>query len=383
MSDKPGRMNTYMKYRAICCMAAISCAVLAGCSGDSKKTEIPELLEPVGRVADTCVVTKSDISNTRILDAQAIPATEELSFETDGYVAQINVKLGDSVKKGDVLAVLDGAGEGNEYDQIIRQIDQNKTTYSEENLVAEYDIKIMQTEKNQLNKKYKEASGDEKKELKKQIAVKQADIDIAKESLKGKKEIQSIELSELERKKKVAYNNVQQYYLKAPMDGQITYISLTPSQNVASGEFVMALSDMNTVRIKSDFISKHTLNMAEEYYVVYKNKHYGLKQQEYDPEEIEGLLAEEKVPYSFYDITESEVDFPIGESLDMYVISDKATEALVIPSNALYKEQSTYYVYKKSGETKVKTEVTVGTITTAMVQIVDGVKEGDVLYVKE
>lgn len=31
----------------------------------------------------------------------------------------------------------------------------------------------------------------------------------------------------------------------------------------------------------------------------------------------------------------------------------------------------------------MKTEVTVGTTTTSMVQIVDGIGEGDVVYVKE
>ena len=372
-----------MRYRSICCAMLAVCAVLTGCSGNDKAMEVPELLEPVGRISDTCVVTKSDISNTKILDAQAITATEELGFEIEGCVMDINVKLGDSVSKGDILATIDGAGEGNEYDEIVNQIEQNQTTYSEQNLVAEYDIKIMETEKKQLNKKLKEAGQGEKKELKNQIAVKQADIDIAKEELKGKKEIQDIEMKELERKKKAAYNNIQKYYLKAPIDGVITYVNIEPGQLVVANQSVIALSDMNTVQIKSDFISKRELNQSDDYYVVYKDKHYGLVQHEYDPEEIEALMAEEKTPYSYYDIKESEVDFPIGESLNMYVVSDQSNDALVIPSNALYQEQSAYYVYKKSGDTKVKTEVTVGTITTAMVQIIDGVQEGDVLYVKE
>ena len=86
---------------------------------------------------------------------------------------------------------------------------------------------------------------------------------------------------------------------------------------------------------------------------------------------------------SYFDVKDSNAEFDIGESLELYVISDEQKDALIIPSNALYREGSVCYVYKQEGNTKVKTEVTVGTTTTSMVQIVDGIGEGDVVYVKE
>ena len=67
----------------------------------------------------------------------------------------------------------------------------------------------------------------------------------------------------------------------------------------------------------------------------------------------------------------------------MYVESGFQSNALVIPANALYKEGSLYYVYKKTGDTKAMTEVTVGTITPSFVQITDGLSEGDEVYVKQ
>ena len=153
--------------------------------------------------------------------------------------------------------------------------------------------------------------------------------------------------------------------------------------SVSANDFVVALSDTDRKQIKSEFVSKRDLTAADDYYVMYKNKHYGVVQQEYDPAGIDELVEQELVPRSYFDVKDSNAEFDIGESLELYVISDEQKDALIIPSNALYREGSVCYVYKQEGNTKVKTEVTVGTTTTSMVQIVDGIGEGDVVYVKE
>lgn len=372
-----------MKIRYRVLLTAVMCIGLAGCTGKDKSMEIPELLEPVGSVSDTVSVVKGDISSTKIYDAQVIPYTEELGFEVDGNIAEIKVKLGDEVKKGDIIAVLDGAGEGNEYDSLVNEINVQKNAYSEENLVAGYDIRIMETEKNQLIKSLKSAPKDQKKDIRKQIELKKVDIEIAKARLSGNKEIQELELKELKRKKKAALEDLEKNYLYATMDGIITYINVEPGMTVAANDFAVALSDNNKKQIKSEFVSKRELTAADDYYVLFKNKHYGVIQHEYDPAEIDNLVESELIPRSYFDVKDEDVEFEIGESLELYVISDERKDALIIPSNALYKEGSVAYVYKQAGDTKVKTEVTVGTSTTSMVQIVDGIQEGDVVYVKE
>ncbi len=49
-----------------------------------------------------------------------------------------------------------------------------------------------------------------------------------------------------------------------------------------------------------------------------------------------------------------------------------------------YIRKGLYIMYiKKTGGTKVMTEVTVGTITPSFVQITDGLSEGDEVYVKQ
>ena len=367
-------------YRAL--LIAGMCMGLMGC-GKDKDVEAPELLEPVGSVSDAVTVTKGDISSTKIYDAQVIPYTEELGFEIDGTVLEVKARLGDTVKKGDIIGVLTGAGDGNEYDSVVEQINQQKSTYSEENHNAESDIRIMETEKKQLQNSLGNAPDGNKKDIKKQLEVKKVDIEIAKTRLSGNRAIQDIELKELERKKKAALEKLKENYLYATMDGVITYVNMEPGMSVSANDFVVALSDTDRKQIKSEFVSKRDLTAADDYYVMYKNKHYAVVQQEYDPAGIDELVEQELVPRSYFDVKDSNAEFDIGESLELYVISDEQKDALIIPSNALYREGSVCYVYKQEGNTKVKTEVTVGTTTTSMVQIVDGIGEGDVVYVKE
>ena len=56
---------------------------------------------------------------------------------------------------------------------------------------------------------------------------------------------------------------------------------------------------------------------------------------------------------------------------------------LVVPANAIYTDESGRYVYLIGGDTRTRQAVSTGRFTTTLVQITDGLKEGDLVYVKE
>ena len=72
----------------------------------------------------------------------------------------------------------------------------------------------------------------------------------------------------------------------------------------------------------------------------------------------------------------------MGDSATIELYNDTASDALVVPSNAVFKGKSNRYVYLMEGNNKKKTTVTIGTVTDAYTQILTGVKEGDVVYVQ-
>lgn len=357
--------------------------IFAGCKEKKQTMDVPELAWPQGDTYDVVTVKKQDICNMEYRDAQVIPYTKEMGFSTSGIIEEIKVKQGQHVNTGDVLATLIGATDNTAYVEYTDDIEKSKKTNAENNLIMEYDINIMKAESRMLEDKIKKASGKEKKQLEKEKQIKDADIAIAKQKLSDQKELQAIDLDELYRKQKNAKKDIKKYFLYADMDGIVTYIGKTVGDQVSSEAFVLAVSDEHRKQIKGEFISSSDLKKADRYYVKYKDKEYAITQLPYDPEEIAQIIANEETAYVYYDLAEQDTEFEVGEYVNMCVESGYAADALVIPVNALYKEADAKYVYKKSGDTKVKTEVTVGTITPSYVQITDGIKEGDEVYVKQ
>lgn len=95
-----------------------------------------------------------------------MPYTEEIGFNTPGIIENIYVNLGDTVKKGDILATLIGAEDNARYTDILNNISQSKKNNEESNLTAEYDIKILNAEYKQLSGRLKKATVKRRKSLK-------------------------------------------------------------------------------------------------------------------------------------------------------------------------------------------------------------------------
>lgn len=362
------------------CMTALLLA--AGCQKQTVSKDVPKLLEPATEVMDVAKVTKQDICNIRLFDGQVVPYTEELGFSTDGMIDEIKVKLGDTVKKGDVLATLNGATDNARYEFIIDEIEQSEKSFSEGYIIAEYDIKIAEMQAEQIKDKIKNSKGAEKKQLKKELAIKNVDIEIEKQKLKDSKELNKIELDELKRQKKHIEKEIKEYSLISSMDGVVTCIAVKEGAQVSNESFVIAVSDNSKKMIKAEFVLKKDVERADRCYVKYGDKEYDVTQLPYDGDEIKELIAQEKTAYVYYELATQDVNFDVGDYIDVYVETGSQKDALVVPVNAVYGDGSEKYIYKKKGETKVKTAVTVGTATPSFVQITDGVAEGDEVYVK-
>ena len=104
-----------------------------------------------------------------------------------------------------------------------------------------------------------------------------------------------------------------------------------------------------------------------------------IEEQELSREEIERGVVPEN---SWFDFKEDHVSAEVGNSAAVELHTDSVKDALVVPVNALLGSGEEKYVYLVEGDAKIKTSVTVGTQTDAYVQLVTGVKEGDVVYVE-
>jgi len=368
--------------KKICVIGLAVCMMLTACTDDKSDMTVPELVEPAMSLSNTVKVQKGNISNEKIFKGEIIPYTEENSFDRAGSVETVYVREGDRVKKGDKLAVLIGGIDNSEKNSIENQISTYRKNCAVENLEAEYDIKIMQLEKEMLGDDLKKAKGSEKKKIQKEYDIKEADIKISKQTLANTKEIQAIELKELERKRNSLDSDLDSYYLYASMDGVVSFVAVHSNDMVEKGMLAVAISDENRMHVRTDYVTESENKNAKRSYVKYCDYEYDVTMRPVDMAKVKEQLNAGIPVSSYYDINDADKNIKIGDCIDLKLEYKNSSETLYLPLNAVYVENETTYVYLCKDGRKIKTEVEKGVSNSTYVEILSGVEEGDDVYVK-
>ena len=134
---------------------------------------------------------------------------------------------------------------------------------------------------------------------------------------------------------------------------------------VQGGNTAIQVANMEKPRLKTAFVSSSLIAKANRCIAVIGGKEYEIEieEQELSREEIERGVVPEN---SWFDFKEDHVSAEVGNSAAVELLGSGEEK----------------YVYLVEGDAKIKTAVTVGTQTDAYVQLVTGVKEGDVVYVE-
>lgn len=360
------------------CMAAM--LVLSGC-GTAQTEEVPELINAVGVDMDTAVVEKRDLSGVMSYAAQVVPTIESMSFLSSGNIENLYVSIGDHVKKGKVLATIYGGSSATK--SMREEIQAMKETNEDLNRQSQYDIDMLQENLSNLKKSYKNAKNSgEKKQIKAQIISQEQDIIIAKEKLKQQKETQNLEIKQKERKLAAANSKVKNTKLVSTIDGEVVSTCGGTGYMIQGGTVAVRVANMEKPRLKTTYVSSSILAKASNYVALIDGKEYAVEaeEQEVSRQDIEMGNFPANTWFNFVD---KDVSVKVGKSAAIELYSDSVKDALVVPSNAVFRSGEESYVYVVSGDAKTKTIVTTGTKTDAYTQIVTGVNEGDVVYVED
>ena len=150
---------------------------------------------------------------------------------------------------------------------------------------------------------------------------------------------------------------------------------------VQGGTTAIRVADMEKPRIQTEFIGNAVLGAASSYMATVNGKQYRVKKEEQEFTQLEIEMGQ-KPKNSWFDF-EDEVSLTVGDSATIDFYSDTAKDALVVPSNAVFRGKQESYVYLMEGSVKKRTNVTTGTVTDAYTQLLTGVEEGDVVYVQD
>lgn len=357
--------------------------VTIGCVSCGKKEnveKVPELVEPVGVDIDTATVKKMDFGSMNSYQGEIVPDIKGLYFLNSGQVASVKVEIGDKVKKGQLLATLKGA------DTAVKDLQKELRDLLEENteLNAAAKNKIMQMKEEQKNlqKKYTKATSQkEKGALSKQVIAQKESIKTEELKLKHQKELQASMVANLREDLASAKSKTKLDKLYSNINSEVLSKTIAPGDFISGGSAVINVADMEKTKIRTEYIGSATLNKASSYHAVINGKKYEVtvEEQEVSPFDVEMG----NYPDNTYFDYKKDVNVAVGDSVSIDLYNNTKEDALVVPSNAVFRAKGDNYVYRIEGNAKKKVSVTLGMATDAYTQILTGVKEGDVVYVQD
>lgn len=159
-------MNMLLKYSAImmtCITAAFS---VMGCDSKEKvnANSVPTLVSPVTEKLRTEIAKKANIQRTGYKSGYVVPVNKvDMCFKfKGGYLAKLNVKAGDIVKKGQVLAELETTDKKNAIKEEEIRLKQTQLSYENavENGVSDIQKQILQLNIDAENLKMKQLQQD-------------------------------------------------------------------------------------------------------------------------------------------------------------------------------------------------------------------------------
>lgn len=361
-----------MKKLALFLSALMLLSCFAGCAGQEQQTQAPELLEPVGVKLDTAVVQVDDIYDTTIYSGEVVPEVQGVYFHTDGTIEKIHVFEGDIVKEGDVLVTLDNESLNKQLASVQDSISNTLKLGSFSDQTMEADIEIAQEELAIL--KESGASAEE-------CAVKEAEIAILKADLKQAKELRNLELQTSYAQEAKLKDSLSKTQIVAPCDGRVVYLNRN-SNRVQAYKPIIYIADETKRTIKTELINESVLLKAERISAIVYDTTYDITYVPYDSATRLELNKLKSLDTRFAFGADGQ-DIPCGEFVVVQIDHQVRSQVLTIPANALYQDGSLYYVNKIVDGQRIRHDVTVGLVTNAKAEIVSGLSEGDVVYVKD
>lgn len=169
--------------------------------------------------------------------------------------------------------------------------------------------------------------------------------------------------------------------IEAPFDGKITKISVSEGDSVDSNSSVFNIADNSSFKIETSVdeseITKVSVGQSVDIVVSALNKEYEGTVTSVD---AEGSSSGSSVTFGVEITLEGDVsDLYTGMSSEMSIVIRESNNALLVPIQAVKSKDGKYTVSVKSGDETKDVEVEVGIQNSSSVEILSGLKEGDIV----
>lgn len=305
----------------------------------------PPLVEPVKQNIVTVEVKRGTLEQS--VRGSGMLEPFDISYHSfksgGGRIAEIFVRAGDEVKKGDPLMQLEVEGL---------------------DLELKYKLLNLEKAKVELDAAKRSMNEDEMRLKLIQFDIAQTEYDKTKERLDGK-------------------------LLVADMDGVVTFVTTKqPSDMVNAYENLVVVANPEKLRViltKSDSNWASGIKLGMDAFLAVRNQSFMGKvvQTPGSAPSTEDVRLMELYARSVYvEPDELPEGSKIGDVVDVRIVTDRRENTLIIPSNALRSFGSRNYVQVMDGERVFEADVEIGIRTASEVEILAGIEEGQQIVLR-
>jgi len=349
--------------------------LLTGCQTQTTVENAPELLEPMGVQSDMAEAYIGEIYKIEYYNAAVVPYAEPLYFDVPGAIEKIHVYPGKYVQEGDILLELDQEALIKRVQTLRDELSYVEIDNAYSDALIQLDIELLNTELYHL---HQQGAAETQLDLKRnEIAKKEAELRQTQAQREPDLEAKRNELAELEA-------SLDENVLRAPFSGRIAHvINMTNGHYVQAYDPLLYIADDTRLSLSGDYAASSIFTSAHRIFARIGDKDYDISFVPIDQKEYISAVLSGQTLSNTYEFTGSTEGIEAGQYAAVFVISDYVDNALLIPRSALFNDSDGRYVYVDEDGTRVRRPVSIGKSTQALIQITDGLKEGELVYVND
>lgn len=320
-----------------------------------------------------------------------------------GNVDQIIGEEGSLLKKGDTILTLTNPNLMREiedqqdewekqrisYQEKALEMEQKSLTLKQQTLEAEYELnkirKSFSLEKEEYamgirSKAQLEVSEDEYRYKTESTRLKLKSLQSDSSMTVIRKELLQNDRDREEKKLIRSRQRIEDLVVRSPIDGQLSFVKVTPGQQVAAGENIAEVKVMDQFKIHTSlseyYIDRVTTGLPAA--ITYQGKRYPLKISKVIPE-VKDRLFEVDLVFT----GEMPENVRLGKSFRVQIELGQPEQALVVPRGNFYQQTGGQWIYKvNTDKTRaVKVPVTIGRQNPRQYEITEGLQPGDLVIV--
>ncbi len=362
------------KKKIIILIVIIGTVFLLFARAAGKKDNIIYLTEDVrkGSIEQTVIATGTVRSNNRV----------EVGAQVSGKIININVVLGQEVKKGDLIANIDSKTQEDNLEKAKSQLSSYETQLESRKIDLEVSLSKFKRAENLF--KVKSISQDDYETAKQEYYSAQSSVKETEELIK-----------QAEIDVKTAETNLSYTTITSPIDGVIISVPVSEGQTVNSAQTaptIVQVADLKKMLIKPEISEGDITKLKEGQNVEFTilsapEKIYKAKINSIDPatttltdNEYEESASSTDAVYYYANVIVDNEDglLRIGMTATSTIKVAEAHDVLVVPTLALHKKGDKYYVNVLDNKnTSTEKIVEVGISDNFNTEIIKGLQEGE------